>query len=446
MEDVAKKCLSRLFYYLCRIISTETMIRKVYKFGGASVKDANAVRNLKDILEKENRNEIMLVISAMGKTTNAIEKILAEFRKNNGHLEINALSEIIEYHENIMTELFEGNTSHPVFETMTNLFLDLYLCLKETGYDYDYQYDNTVSFGEMLSTTLISAYLNECGIKNELLDAREYIITDHNFRAANPEWDDCRLRIQKLNDNHDGTMYITQGFIASSVSPKTTTTLGREGSDFSAAIFANCLEAEELTIWKDVDGLRNADPKRFPDTKKIEHLSYFEAIELAFYGASVIHPKTLKPLQNKNIPLKVRSFLDTSLRPSIIDGTKEYIEYVPSFIIKEKQTLMSITPNDYSFMNEHNRALIFNIMDELNIHANMTQVSALVLSICFDENEKKRIQLTEALSQAFKIKYNDGLQLFTIRHYQEGLEKEFVKDKKIYVEQRSRSTYQIVVA
>ncbi|MBR6775566.1 MAG: aspartate kinase, partial [Bacteroidales bacterium] len=209
------------------------MIRKIYKFGGASVKDANAVRNLRDILEKENRNEIMLVISAMGKTTNAIEKVLADFRESNGHLEINALSDIIEYHENIMTDLFEGNTSHPVFETMTNLFLDLYLNLKETGYDYDYQYDNTVSFGEMLSTTLISAYLNECGIKNELLDAREFIITDHNFRDANPEWDDCRLRIQKLNDNHDGTMYITQGFIANSVSPKTTTTLGREGSDFS---------------------------------------------------------------------------------------------------------------------------------------------------------------------------------------------------------------------
>ena len=421
------------------------MIRKIYKFGGASVKDADAVRNLKDILLKENRNEIMLVISAMGKTTNAIEKALAEFRRNNGHLEISALSEIIEYHENIMTELFEGDTSHPIFETMTNLFLDLYLCLKETGYDYDYQYDNTVSFGEMLSTTLISAYLNECGIKNELLDAREYIITDHNFRAANPEWDDCRLRIQKLNDSHDGTMYITQGFIASSVSPKTTTTLGREGSDFSAAIFANCLEAEELTIWKDVDGLRNADPKRFSETKKIEHLSYFEAIELTFYGASIIHPNTLKPLQNKNIPLKVRSFLDTTLEPSVIDGTKEYIKYVPSLIVKEKQTLMSITPRDYSFMNEHNRALIFNIMDELNIHANMTQISALVLSICFDENEKKRIQLTESLSQAFKVKYNDGLQLFTIRHYQDGLEKDFVKGKKIYVEQRSRSTYQIVV-
>ena len=421
------------------------MIRKIYKFGGASVKDANAVRNLKDILEKENRDEIMLVISAMGKTTNAIEKALSEFRKNNGHLEINALSEIIDYHENIMTELFNGNTSHPIFETMTNIFLDLYLNLQETGYDYDYQYDNTVSFGEMLSTTLISAYLNECGIKNELIDAREYIITDHNFRSANPEWDECRLRIDRLNNSHDGTMYITQGFIASSTSPKTTTTLGREGSDFSAAIFANCLDAEELTIWKDVDGLRNADPKRFTDTKKISHLYYFEAIELAFYGASVIHPKTLKPLQNKNIPLKVRSFIDSNLEPSIIDGTNDFIEYIPSYIIKEKQTLMSITTRDYSFMNEHNRALIFNIMDELNVHANMTQISALVLSFCFDENEKKRIQLTEALSQAFKIKYNNGLQLFTIRHYQEGLEKDYIKDKKIYIEQRSRSTYQIVL-
>lgn len=421
------------------------MIRKIYKFGGASVKDANAVRNLKNILENENRDEIMLVISAMGKTTNAIEKALADFRNNNGHLEISALSEIIEYHENIMNDLFEDNTNHPVFETITNLFLDLYLNLQETGYDYDYQYDNTVSFGEMLSTTLISAYLNECGIKNKLIDAREYIITDHNFRSANPDWDECRLRIDKLNDSHDGSMYITQGFIASSTSPKTATTLGREGSDFTAAIFANCLDADEVTIWKDVDGLRNADPKRFPDTKKIEHLSYFEAIELAFYGASIIHPKTLKPLQNKNIPLKVRSFLNTKLQPSIIDGTNDFIEYIPSFIVKENQTLMSITTRDYSFMNEHNRALIFNIMDELNIHANMTQISALVLSICFDENEKKRLQLTEALSQTFKIKYNNGLQLFTIRHYQEGIEHDFIKDKIIFVEQKSRSTYQIVL-
>ena len=266
------------------------MIRKIYKFGGASVKDADAVRNLKSIIEKENRDELILVVSAMGKTTNAIEKALAEFRKNNGHLEISALSEIIEYHEKIMIDLFEGNTSHPIFEVMTNLFLDLYLNLQETGFDYDYQYDNTVSFGEILSTTLISTYLNECGIKNELLDAREYIITDHNFRAANPNWDDCRLRIQKLSDNHDGTMYITQGFIAGTISPKTTTTLGREGSDFTAAIFANCMDAQEVTIWKDVDGVRNADPKRFPNTQKISHLSYLEAIEDTQTSAKQKHP------------------------------------------------------------------------------------------------------------------------------------------------------------
>ena len=179
------------------------MIRKIYKFGGASVKDADAVRNLKNIIEKENREDLMLVISAMGKTTNAIEKALADFRKNNGHLEIAALSEIIGFHENIMIDLFDGNISHPVFEVMTNLFLDLYLNLQETGFDYDYQYDNTVSFGEILSTTLISAYLNECGIKNELIDAREYVITDHNFRAANPDWDDCRLRIDELNKKLD---------------------------------------------------------------------------------------------------------------------------------------------------------------------------------------------------------------------------------------------------
>lgn len=422
------------------------MIRKVYKFGGASVKDADSVRNLKNIIEKEtNKEEILIVISAMGKTTNAIEKALADFREHDGHLEISAISDIISYHENIMTDLFDGNTEHPIFEHITNTFFDLYLNLKETGYDYDYQYDNTVSFGEILSTTIISAYLNENNIHNTLIDAREYIITDHNFRSANPDWDDCRLRIEKLKDEHKGGLLVTQGFIAGTISPKTTTTLGREGSDFTAALFANFLEAEEVTIWKDVDGLRNADPKRFQKTEKIEHLSYLEAIELAFYGASIIHPKTLKPLQNKEIPLKVRSFIDTSLPASVIDNTEEFIEYTPSFIIKDNQTLMSISARDFSFMDEHNRAIIFNVMDDLNIHTNMTQISALVLTICFDKNERKRAQLSEILSDKFKIKYNDDLQLFTIRHYKEGLEKEYVNDRKIFIEQRSRSTYQIVL-
>lgn len=421
------------------------MIKRVFKFGGASVKDADAVRNLKQILENEDRSDLMLVISAMGKTTNGIEKVLKEFRDADGHLSIDALKDLMSYHEKIMIDLFNGNAEHPVFEAVTNLFLDLYLNLQETGYDYDYQYDQTISFGEMLSTTIISAYLNDCGIKNRLLDARQYIITDHTFRAANVDFDESRLRIQKLQEEHDGTMYITQGFIGSSTKPVVTTTLGREGSDYTGSIFANLLNANELSVWKDVDGVRNADPKRFPTTVKIPHLSYSEATELTFYGASVLHPKTTKPLQNKNIPLKVRCFLDASLEPTIVDGSDEFINYVPSFIVKDNQTLVTIRPRDYSFMNEQNLGILFAMLNEINIHANMIQTSALDLSICIDENERKLTQLIAALEQSFIIRYNNGLQLFTIRHYKNGIEKDFIKDKQVFVEQRSRSTLQLVI-
>lgn len=421
------------------------MINRVFKFGGASVKDADAVRNLKHILEDEDRSDLMLVISAMGKTTNGIEKVLKNFREADGHLPISALKELMEYHENIMMDLFKGDTSHPIFEAVTQLFLDLYLNLQETGYDYDYQYDQTISFGEMLSTTIISAYLNDNGIANKLLDASQYIITDHTFRAANVDFDESRLKIQKLQEEHDGTMYITQGFIGSSTKPVVTTTLGREGSDYTGAIFANLLDAKELSVWKDVDGVRNADPKRFPHTEKIPHLSYSEATELTFYGASVLHPKTTKPLQNKNIPLKVRCFLDASLEPTIVDGTDQFIKYIPSFIVKDNQTLVTIRPRDYSFMNEQNLGILFAMLNELNIHANMIQTSALNLSICFDENERKLTQLIASLEQSFIIRYNNGLQLFTIRHYQPGIEKEFIKEKQVFVEQRSRSTLQLVI-
>ena len=422
------------------------MIKRVFKFGGASVKDADAVRNLKHILENEDRSDLMLVVSAMGKTTNGIEKVLKEFRDADGHLSIDALKDLMSYHEKIMIELFNGNAEHPVFEAVTNLFLDLYLNLQETGYDYDYQYDQTISFGEMLSTTIISAYLNDCGIKNKLLDARQYIITDHTFRAANVDFDESRLGIQKLQEEHDGTMYITQGFIGSSTKPVVTTTLGREGSDYTGAIFANLLNASELSVWKDVDGVRNADPKRFEHTEKIPHLSYSEATELTFYGATVLHPKTTKPLQNKNIPLKVRCFLNASLEPTIVDGSDEFIKYIPSFIVKDNQTLVTIRPRDYSFMNEQNLGILFAMLNELNIHANMIQTSALNLSICFDENERKLTQLIAALEQSFIIRYNNGLQLFTIRHYKNGIEKEFIKGKEVFVEQLSRSTLQLVIS
>ena len=389
------------------------MIKKVFKFGGASVKDADSVRNLKSIIEREDRDNLLIVISAMGKTTSIIEKTLKRFRDNDGHLEITALRELMCYHEDIMTDLFNGNTQHPVFDTVANIFIDLFCNLQETGFQYDYQYDQTVSFGEVLSTTIISAFLNDNGIKNTLLDARDYIITDHNFRSANIDWDESRLRIQKLNNEHNGELLITQGFIASSTKPVVTTTLGREGSDYSAAIFANLLDAKEMTVWKDVDGIRNADPKRFPSSEKIPHLSYSEATELTFYGASVLHPKTTKPLQNKNIPLKVRSFIDASLPPTIIDSCEEFIHYAPSFIVKDNQMLVTIRPRDFSFMNEQNLA-------KLN-------------------------QLIDSLEQSFLIKYNIGLQLFTIRHYTEGIERQFIQGRKIFIEQRSRSTLQLVL-
>lgn len=421
------------------------MIKKVFKFGGASVKDADSVRNLKSIIEREDRDNLLIVISAMGKTTSIIEKTLKLFRDNDGHLEITALRELMCYHEDIMTELFNGNTQHPVFDTVANIFIDLFCNLQETGFQYDYQYDQTVSFGEVLSTTIISAFLNDNGIKNTLLDARDYIITDHNFRSANIDWDESRLRIQKLNNEHNEELLITQGFIASSTKPVVTTTLGREGSDYSAAIFANLLDAKEMTVWKDVDGIRNADPKRFPSSEKIPHLSYSEATELTFYGASVLHPKTTKPLQNKNIPLKVRSFIDASLPPTIIDSCEEFIHYAPSFIVKDNQMLVTIRPRDFSFMNEQNLGILFGMLNELNIHANMIQTSALNLSICIDENLAKLNQLIDSLEQSFLIKYNIGLQLFTIRHYTEGIERQFIQGRKIFIEQRSRSTLQLVL-
>lgn len=421
------------------------MIKKVFKFGGASVKNADSVRNLKSIIEREDRDNLLIVISAMGKTTSIIEKTLKLFRDNDGHLEITALRELMCYHEDIMTDLFNGNTQHPVFDTVANIFIDLFCNLQETGFQYDYQYDQTVSFGEVLSTTIISAFLNDNGIKNTLLDARDYIITDHNFRSANIDWDESRLRIQKLNNEHNGELLITQGFIASSTKPVVTTTLGREGSDYSAAIFANLLDAKEMTVWKDVDGIRNADPKRFPSSEKIPHLSYSEATELTFYGASVLHPKTTKPLQNKNIPLKVRSFIDASLPPTIIDSCEEFIHYAPSFIVKDNQMLVTIRPRDFSFMNEQNLGILFGMLNELNIHANMIQTSALNLSICIDENLAKLNQLIDSLEQSFLIKYNIGLQLFTIRHYTEGIERQFIQGRKIFIEQRSRSTLQLVL-
>ena len=414
------------------------------------MKDAEAVRNLADIVGQHKNEDILLVVSAMGKTTNMLEKVLADFRGHDGNLGMDALHEVIAYHDGIINGLF-GNDANPDFaENIAGLFIELWEKLQKTDAPYDYQYDQTVCYGELISTSIIHEYLSKCDIPTRWLDARKYVIAEDeaHYRAANPDWDETRLKISKLNDEHiRGIVCLTQGFIGGTADGKHSVTLGREGSDFTAAIFANCLDAEEVTIWKDVDGLLNADPKRFADTVQLPHIPYSEAIELAFYGATIIHPKTIKPLQNKGITLKVQSFLHPDHEPTIIDGTRRKDdENIPSYIIKDNQTLVSISPRDFSFMDEHNLKTIFSICVELNIHANMIQTSALMLSFCFDSDKGKLNQLMACLNDDFSIKYNDGLQLFTIRHYQDGLESDFIKGKKILVKQSSRSTMQFVLS
>ena len=414
------------------------------------MKDAEAVRNLADIVSQHKNEDILLVVSAMGKTTNMLEKVLADFREHDGNLGMEALHEVIAYHDGIIQNLF-GEDANPEFgENIAGLFIELWEKLQKTDAPYDYQYDQTVCYGELISTSIIHEYLSKCDIPTRWLDARKYVIAEDeaHYRAANPDWDETRLKISKLNDEHiRGIVCLTQGFIGGTADGKHSITLGREGSDFTAAIYANCLDAEEVTIWKDVDGLLNADPKRFADTVQLPHIPYSEAIELAFYGATIIHPKTIKPLQNKGIMLKVQSFLNPDHTPTIIDGTRRKDdENIPSYIIKDNQTLVSISPRDFSFMDEHNLKTIFSICVELNIHANMIQTSALMLSFCFDSDKGKLNQLMACLNDDFSIKYNDGLQLFTIRHYQDGLENDFIKGKKILVKQSSRSTMQFVLS
>lgn len=429
-------------------------INKVFKFGGASVKDAAAVRNLADIVSDRVGDNILLVVSAMGKTTNLLEKILAEYRRCSGNPGPEAFQPLVDYHQGIMSELFP-DPSHPVFGRVGELESELRSHLEELEPDYDRQYDRTVCYGELISTTIVSAYLESRGIPSIWLDARQLVVTDRVYRSAGVDWEETGRRIRPLNAGYTpGSVYVVQGFIGGTADGADSTTLGREGSDYTAAIFANCLDAEEVTIWKDVSGLLNADPKRFSDTVKIPRISYSEAIELAFYGATIIHPKTIKPLQNKNIRLKVQSFLDPSSDPTVIDGSEDSRSSsreapVPSYIVKDRQTLVSISPRDYSFMNEHNLRIIFATCDELHIHANMMQTSALMLSICFDYDEAKLKGLLSRLSERFSVKYNVGLQLFTVRHYlPEGptpTEKEFLRRKNIIVKQSSRSTLQYVL-
>ncbi len=418
---------------------------KVFKFGGASVKSADAVKNVAKILNKYKGEKIVVVVSAMGKMTNAFECLVNSYYNDEGHTSEH-LNKIFHYHEIIMHDLF--NKDDVVFSEIEILFKELASkIVKNPQPDYDYVYDQIVPYGELLSSAIIYRYLNNTGISCELIDAKEIIKTNKQFREAKIDWSYSTKKTKTIfekTDDSNGILFITQGFIGSTMD-NIPTTLGREGSDFTAAALAYMLDAEEVIVWKDVPGLLNADPKLFNNPEKIDTISYREAIELAYYGAKVIHPKTIKPLQNKNIPLRLKSFIDPDSEGSLIHKAHVGDSIIPSYIFKLQQVLISISPKDFSFVVEENLSFIFGLFARFRIKANLMQNSAISFSVCID-NEKDKVKLLlEALKTDYNIRYNEKMQLISIRHYTDEIIDKITTNRKVYLEQKSRSMIQLVV-
>jgi len=419
---------------------------KVFKFGGASVKDANAVKNVGEVI-KLYKDNLVIVISAMGKTTNGLESVVESYLNQDGKTE-EKLGLIKEFHTTILNDLFE-NKKHPIFDEIHNNFVEIEWEIEDEAVrEYDYIYDQIVSVGEMLSTKIVSAYLNDIGVNNQWKDARNIIQTDNTHRNAKIDWTLSTSLAEKEISNtlksEEQNIIITQGFIGSS-SELFTTTLGREGSDFSAGILAHCLNAESVTIWKDVPGMLNADPKWFDDTTKLDNISYHEAVELAYYGASVIHPKTIKPLHNKNIPLFVKSFVSPKNDGTVINKNTNEDALVPSFIFKMNQVLISIAAKDYSFVMEDSLSHIFGLFSEKRVQINLMQNAAISFSVCVDFDKQKTMPLIDELKKNYKVLYNDNLELVTIRHYDDKTIDRVLVNKEILVEQKSRQTARFVM-
>jgi len=422
---------------------------QVFKFGGASVKDATGVKNLTEILKSKynssnNREDkLVVVVSAMGKTTNLLEKLLIHFF-NEKSSENPYLEEARAFHFGIASELFTDAT-HPVFDEISNLFVEIEWVLEDGPVDsFDFTYDQIVSMGELMSTTLVSHYLNSQGLTNTWVDARNFIATDNQYREANVDWEKTEKLIQAgFPPLLEKGVIVTQGFIGST-SENFTTTLGREGSDYSAAIFAACLDAEQVCIWKDVPGVLNADPKWFDHTELIPELSYLDAIELTYYGATVLHPKTIKPLQNKGINLFVRSFLDSSGQGTRIGQEAQNLP-VPSFIFKVDQVLISIMPKDFSFIVEDNLSHIFHLFHTHRVKINMMHNSAVSFSVSVDNQPLYIQSLVEALEKDFQVNVQDKLELITIRYYDQHTIGRVLKEKEIIMELRDRNTCQLLV-
>ncbi len=418
---------------------------KVFKFGGASVKDAGAVKNVGDILRTFASERLVVVVSAMGKTTNALEKVVNAYYYQQGNPH-ELLEEVKKYHAGILKELFP-NPADQVYTDVNNFFVEIDWVLEEKpARNYSFIYDQVVSIGELISTKIVSAWLNTSIVNNMWMDARSCILTDNTYREGKVDWLQSTDQIRKETGAlfSKSNIIITQGFIGST-SENYTTTLGREGSDYTAAVFAFALDAEAVMIWKDVPGMLNADPKFYKDAQILESLSSHDAIELAYYGASVIHPKTIKPLENKNIPLFVKSFLDPAARGTVINRDLHTKPRVPSFIFKTNQVLISIAAKDFSFIAEDNLSHIFGLFAKAAVKINLMQNSAISFSVCVDDDEFKIPGLIEELKKEFKVLYNHKLELYTIRNYFQSTIDMLSADKEILVEQRSRTTVQLVM-
>ena len=413
---------------------------QVFKFGGASVKDANGVKNVASVLQKVGYDKTLIVISAMGKTTNAIEVIIDNYFNNISELQ-SSIQDVKKYHNAILLDLFD-NEQHLVFKRVSSLFDELSSFFdRNKSPDYNFVYDQTIGFGELASSIIVSEYFNHIGIKNNWFDVREYIKTDNYYRSANVNWDETQQTItSKFNKS---VLNITQGFLGSDAN-NFTTTLGREGSDYTAAIFAYCLNAESVTIWKDVPGVLNADPRYFENAQLLNKISYREAIELAFYGASVIHPKTLQPLQGKEIPLYVKSFLNTENKGTKVEKGVGIDPNVPCFIVKKNQVLISLSSLDFSYIVEENISEIFRLLHLYKMKVDVIQNSAISFSVCVDNIYNNLDKLLQHLKATFKVSCHENVSLYTIRHYNLNEISKLEEGKTVLLKQLTQETVQIV--
>jgi aspartate kinase len=413
---------------------------RIFKFGGASVKDAAGIRNVYEVLQITGYDDVLLVVSAMGKTTNALEAVVNNYFNKSASLQA-SIQEVKKYHNQILLDLFDDE-KHAVFNDVSKLFGDIdYFLSHNKSPNYNFVYDQIVSFGEMISTTILSHFMQSAGIKNQWIDVRNFIKTDSNYRDASVDWELTQKNISK--NVKKKALNITQGFLASDENGFTTT-LGREGSDYTAAIFAYCLNAESVTIWKDVPGVMNADPRYFDKAVLLNQISYREAIELAFYGASVIHPKTLQPLQKKEIPLYVKSFVDPKLPGTSVSKGADLEPYTPCFIVKRNQLLISLSSIDFEFIMEENISEIFALLHKYRMKVSLIQNTAISFSVCVDDKFGHFEELKKTLSRKFKVSYNDNVSLFTIRHFTDQAARLITDKKTVLLRQVSRETMQIV--